>query len=201
MTTELQTNRYDQLLRRVGDLKGPGSKVSEVLSELFPVIDVERPPGELLALMQTTLGVGTVILQGAAGQTAKGQLFNAADSGKLITVTSVILVSDTTQILRLAIANASLTAGIAVEIPRDIRFGFLNRPVGAIFQETSAGVVNGNIQFRTLANQPTILRDENDLFVIPPGFGLTAGTNDLATELNVVFFWRERTAEPSELNL
>jgi len=58
--TELQQNRYDQLLRRVGDLKGPGSKVNDVLQELFPTIDVENVPGELLFLMGTHIGLGVL---------------------------------------------------------------------------------------------------------------------------------------------
>ncbi len=48
MGQELQQNRYDQLIRRVGGIIGPGSKVVEALGELFPVIDVENVPGELL---------------------------------------------------------------------------------------------------------------------------------------------------------
>ena len=38
--SQLQQSRYDQLLRRVGDLKGPGSKVNDVLHELFPMFDL-----------------------------------------------------------------------------------------------------------------------------------------------------------------
>lgn len=199
--TELQQNRYDQILRRVGDLKGPGSKVREVLTELFPMIDVENVPGELLALEGTVLGVGAIGILGAAGQTGKIQLFNPVDSGRLVTVTGLLLSTNTTQVLRVAIANASLSGGVATEVVRDLRRGIVIRPGSQIFSETSAGLVNANLIFRLLANTPFFLKDDNGLFVLSPGTGLSAGPATVATQIDGTFFWRERVAQPSELNL
>ncbi len=98
--SELQQSRYDQLLRRVGDLKGPGSKASEILTEVFPTFDVEGYQGELQALNRRVLGIGASTILGAAGELAKIQLFNPAGSGLLITVTSVTFSATTTQDMR-----------------------------------------------------------------------------------------------------
>ena len=56
---EVQQNRWDQLIRRVSGSIGPGSRVSETLSELLPVMDVERVPGELLRLMGTDVAMAS----------------------------------------------------------------------------------------------------------------------------------------------
>lgn len=197
---ELQQNRYDQLLRRVGDLKGPGAKVADALSELFPTIDLEDPPSELQLLGGTVLGMGASTLVGAAGETAKIQVFNPADSGKLVTVTHVLITSTSTGTGRLAVATASLASGIGTQVVRDTRKGIIQRPTAAMFQESSAGIVNSNMIFALLADTDLTIQDRKGLFVLSPGTGLTAGHGTVAVRLTCTFLWRERAAEPSELN-
>lgn len=198
--TELQQNRYDQLLRRVGDLKGPGSKVGEVLTELFPVLEVEGYQGELQALNRRRLGIGATFIVGAAGEIAKIQLFNPTGSGLLVTVTSMTISSTATQEVRYGGEVFTLAGGIGTQVPRDLRQGLTAFPTAQMFSESSVGVGPGNGVIALLADQSEILNDENGLFVLSPGTGLTVGAGVVATRITCTFFWRERAAEPSELN-
>lgn len=201
MTTELQQNRYDQLMRRVGDLKGGGSKVSEVLTELFPVIDVERVPGELLILGGTDICAGQRTFTGAAGERANIQLFNPTDSSKILTVTSLLISTGTTDEMVWGTQNIAIGTAINSQLFRDTRRAFNTRPSGQI-RELS--VAAGPVVFANATLQAdTAFRfvDENDVAVLSPGLGLTVAASLNATRITVTFYWRERVAEPSETNL
>ena len=187
-------------MRRVGDLKGPGSKVNDVLTELFPMVDVENLPGELLALGGWKLGIGASNLLAAAAETAKIQVFNPIGSGVIATVTTIVMSVTSAQRVRISSDNAARSTGIGVQIPRDLRHGILRLPTCAIFQESSPGSNNANGIFQIAADDPITLHDPNGLFILTPGTGCSAGHEIVATRLIATFFWRERTAEPSELN-
>lgn len=201
MADEIQQTRYDQLLRRVGSMIGPGSKVGTVVSELFPMLDVERVPGELLFLMGTRLGFGGASLTAGAGVSSKLQLFNPADSGKLVTITKVFLSSNTTQILIFNNEDASRGAAIGPGEFRDTR-GSPGEPTSAtIFFQLDASVLPSAGRLSVIADQTITLEDENGVVVLQPGTGWTLSALTLATQITVTFFWRERVAEQSELNL
>jgi len=200
--SELQQNRYDQLLRRVGDLKGPGSKVNDVLHELFPVIDVERVPGELLLLGGTQLCVGATIVGALAANSSRCQVFNPVGSGKLATVTQVIFGTRTsTSLFRLSPVTIALTTGIGVESFLDVRLGRTARPACQIRTLQSVALTDATIQINSLNNTMYTLENENSVCVLPPGTGFECGNASNNRELIVTFFWRERVAQPSELNL
>lgn len=199
--SELQQNRYDQLLRRVGDLKGPGSKVNDALSELFPVIDVERVPGELLILMGTDICVGAGQLLGAAGQVGRIQVFNPVGSGKIITVTTVLMTANVTTTLRMGISTTALTSGIGTETFRDTRRPAGSRPTGQMRQQSSVALAGANWQFNAISQTTVPLHDENGIAVLQPGFGLDVSPAAPAFTTVATFMWRERVAEPSELNI
>jgi len=95
VTNEIQQTRYDRLIRRVAGIIGPGSKVSEVLTELFPVLDVESVPSELLILAGTNTCFGGGQFQAMAGQSPKMGLFNPADSNTILVLTHVYVSTDT----------------------------------------------------------------------------------------------------------
>jgi len=198
--SQLQQNRYDQLLRRVGDLKGPGSKVSDALTELFPTIDVENVPGELLALMGTRIGFGSATVTSAAGETPRIQVFNPVGSGKLVTVTRVYITGQTIQVIRWAIATIALTTGVGTELFRDSRHPLTTRPTAQMRTDSTVAFTDAGGQFRLLANVPAYLEDTNGVAVLAPGAGFEVGNTSTASTLLVTFDWRERVAEPSELN-
>ncbi len=201
MTTELQQNRYDATMRRVGDLKGPGSKVAEVLSEVFPVVELENIPAELFILGGTGLGFGGGVVDPAVSEFALMQLFNPADSGKILTVTKILVSTLTTDGIRWGMVNAELPGGIATQRHRDQRWGFTTLPSGEIRTDSALGVSVSTGQINLLASTPFILEDPNDLAVLPAGFGFEISGLSIDTVIRATFYWRERVAEPSELNL
>jgi len=201
MTSELQQSRYDQLVRRVGGIIGPGSKVSEALSELFPVIDVERVPGELLALGQTQICLGSATLTGDVAEVARVQLFNPVASGKLIAVSSVYVSATATMTFRFATSTIALTDGIGTEVFRDRRLSATSRPSGQIRTDSTVAFPDAHGQFRLAGNQVVTLEDENTAAVLSPGSGFEVGSTAAATTIFVTFNWRERVALESELLL
>jgi len=201
MTAELQQTRYDQLVRRVGGIIGPGSKVSEALSELFPVIDVEQVPGELLALGGTHICLGSATITADVGETGRIQLFNPVASGKLISVSSVIVAGGASQQIRYATSIVALTDGLGTEVFRDRRLSAASRPSGQIRSDSTVALTDANGQFRIIANTPFLLHDKNSLAVLPPGTGFEFGTVTTAQTHSATFNWRERVALESELLL
>jgi len=200
VTNELQQTRYDRTIRRVGGIIGPGSKVAEALGELFPVIDVERIPGELLALGGTGLAQGSSILTAAAGERPSIMLFNPVDSGKLITVTTVFVSSSTGQIIRWNVNTTPLAVTVVGAQFRDGRLGIGTIPAGTILEESKVATTVTRGQGRVLSGDMFQIKDDNSVAVLSPGSGMEVGGANVATTLNVSFAWRERAAEQSELN-
>jgi len=196
--TELQQNRYDALLRRVGDLKGPGSKVNDVLQELFPTIDVENVPGELLLLMATKIGWAATAKTPAAGKRAGIQLFNPADSGQLITVSRLLLSTDIATTMTFGIVTIALATNTAIPAFRDSRAGTGPGGVSEL-RTTTDTVALSNGQVRIPSTSAIQISDGNSVCVLSPGTGLSVvGFPDHL--MHVTFFYRERVAEPSELS-
>lgn len=198
--TDLQQSRYDQLLRRVGDLKGSGSKVNDVLSELFPTIDVENVPGELLLLMATQLCIGAAQVTAAAGERPRIQLFNPVGSGKIIAVSSCIFSNTATATMAYAVTNNALTTGVGTETFRDGRLGQAARPSGQIRTDSTIAITDSNGLVRLLASVSWSLEDINTPAVLAPGNGFEVGSQGTQDTILVTFNWRERVAEPSEIN-
>ncbi len=199
--SEIQQGRYDALLRRVADLKGPGSKVNDVLEELFPTLDVENVPSELLRLMGTKVAFAGGTNAALAGQAGKAQVFNPAGSSKLITITSAHFACNAVVVVRWGLSAVSFGAQVATEVFRDTRDLSPAAPTGQFHQTNAVALASATNQARVLANTDLQIIDENDVCVLAPGTGFEwgAGTNNADTWFAVS--WRERVAEPSELNL
>lgn len=200
MSQDLQQNRYDQLIRRVGGLIGPGAKVSEVLGELFPVLDVENMPGELMFLAGWRLAYGSIAVTGAAGENPRAQIFNPVDSGKIMTVSSVVIGTTQTQSIRWTTNALPLTTGVGTERIRDTRAGTIQRPVGQIRRDSTVVITDATGQLRLPNGAIFVLKDPNDLAVLAPGAGFEVGGQTVASTISVTFYWRERVAEASELS-
>jgi len=198
--TEIQQGRYDALLRRVADLKGPGSKVNDVLEELFPTFDVENLPAELYILAQTDLCMGGSFVAAASSEAGRGQIFNPAGSGKVITVTQAGYSIGVGTTVRWGRRDVQHTTHFQTQIFRDVRHPLGNLPTGQIRGQTSVALANANGQSRMLANTPFTLKDPNDITVLTEGTGFEIGGTELNTSISFYFYWRERVAEPSEIN-
>jgi len=198
---ELQQNRYDQLIRRVGGIIGVGSMVSEAIGELFPMIDVERVPGELLALMGTGLAWGRTITAAAPAENSRSQLFNPPNSGKIIAVTDLYVRSSADDVLEVGLLGSSIGAASAVPRYRDSRFGTTLLPVGELRTDTNVGATPATFRFRAITTESIPLSPHNTVMVLTPGFGIVVSSGTVNLQLEISYAWRERAAEPSELNL
>jgi len=201
MTFEVQQTRWDRLIRRVSGSIGPGSRVSETLSELFPMVDVERVPGELLALGGTKLCIGSAIVIAVVGETSRIQLFNPIDSGNIISVTFVGLSTNASLDCNFAVRNFPLTTETALERYRDSRFPAPQRPVGQIRIANTVAQTDPDGILRLANNLFVQIVDPNELAILIPGSGYEFGTATQNVPLRCSFRWRERPAEESELSL
>ncbi len=197
---DLQQARYDQLIRRVGGLYGGGSKVVEVLPELFPTIDLENIPAELLWLAGIRIGVGTATVLPIVGEIAKVQLFNPAGSLKLVTVTSLGMSMNANDELRWGVFSNPLATNVGNVVYRDTRTGIAVVPTTQVRSDSAPGGITAEWQTRVLAETQVLLSDRNGIAVLAPGTGLTAATTSTNRRLVVNFLWRERQALESELN-
>ena len=198
---EVQQTRWDRIIRRVSGSVGPGSRVSETISELFPMIDVERVPGELLILGGTRVAFGSHIFQADPGEFPIVQLFNPADSGNIAVVTKLLVMGalGATVTIRWGPTLAQVGGLTGAETFRDLRMPLTARPVCQVSFLSSAGVGGGTMTMQTLSNVPLDISDENGVMILAPGTGLEVGIGSAASVLNAAFHWRERPAEPSEL--
>lgn len=200
MPNELQQTRYDQLVRRVGGIIGPGSKVAEALPELFPMVDVERVPGELLMLGGTRVAMGSIEISAGPAVFATIQLFNPANSGFLVTCSHLIVSSGSGTQVRWNLETTPLTDLSTNRAFRDGRLTGVPRPVAEIRSVETAAAVTRSGQMRMLANTPYTIVDPNAVAILAPGTGLTIQDISLNQIIAVTFFWRERVALESELS-
>ncbi len=200
MSTELQQARYDQLLRRVGDLKGPGSKVSEVLTELFPVISVEDVPLELMVLQGWRAAMISVGRTAAVAQVVATNLFNPVGSGVIAVVERILWRNTVSDTIEFDIVQNTLTGGQTKGLFRDSRLG--GDRLSTLFATSQTGVgTDAILGIFTVGDVESELADRNGLFVLSPGNGVQVGQAATTNETLVVnYLWRERTAEPSELS-
>jgi len=195
----VQTARHDGLLRRLFSIKGEGSLLPETLGDLFPTLDVESVPIELLRLSGWELGIGGLTVTAAVGTTGGVQIFNPAGSGKIVVPTKCLYVSNTSDGVFLGVTDVALLSAV-VGRQRDTREGVTARTSALIREGDNATPPVGAAQFRTVSNTQQQFEDPNGLAVLAPGTGLTFVS--IATNPTIRFgvFWRERTAEPSELS-
>jgi len=200
MTNELQQNRYDRLLRRVGGMIGPGSKVSESLTELFPTLDVENVPAELLILMGTNTCFGGGTIAAAAGESPKMGVFNPLGSNTIITITDVYISSGTNNsIIRWGLNVNQLANVIATETFTDTRRPIAQRPVGQVGTESAVALANATGQTRVDSEVVFHLENKNEIAMLRPGIGFEIGINIVIGTVWVTFYWRERSMEASEV--
>jgi len=198
--TEIQQNRWDQLIRRAANVVGGASQVNDTLNELFPVIDVERVPGELLALSGMRLCWAGTQLVASPAEFNHHQIFNPVDSGALIVITQVDMFALTTTSFRFTNGIAVLATLAGNERRRDTRQGIDADVLGQ--NRTDQSAVSGGLDFRirAVASGSVNVKDDNGIAILFPGTGLTI-TADTTNIISAVhFMWRERTFEPAEVN-
>lgn len=200
MTSELQQTRYDNLLRRVGGIIGPGSKVAEALAELFPVIEVESVPLELMRLTGWRLGMASDVRVAQAVLNNQGQLFNPADSGKLVVLERVDVQSDTAQHIEYDVGSNALTVDVGNTRARDTRDGIGSILIAQNRHVSQAGTIATIGSLFIEADVMFTLAPPQGICVLAPGTGFVITTTVQNTSMIRTFLWREREAEASEVN-
>jgi len=199
VTNEIQQTRYDRLLRRVTGIIGPGSKVSEVLTELFPVLDVESMPSELLILAGTNTCFGGGQILSKVGNSPKMGLFNPAASNTIITLTDVYVSSNVNNANVRWGRNVNELSPISTQLFTDTRNPLAQLPVGRVGSAEEVAQANATGQARVSANDPLHIEGKNDLLILRPGIGFEIGLVSTAALILVTFYWRERPMETAEL--
>jgi len=164
------------------------------------MFDVENVPMELMFLNRNVPAMASTLLAGVAAEIPKIQVFNPADSGHLVTVTSVWISVETDSFIEMDLTNVALTTSVATKV-RDTRAGFQTLSLAELRSESSAGGIPTSWGSELEALKPLHIDDQNGIAVLAPGTGLSVDTAETNRALRVSFFWRERVAEPSELNL
>lgn len=195
----IQQARYDEFIRRVTDQYGGGSKVGEALEDLFPVIEVENAPMELLRACGWRFGMGRANVTSAVGTTPAIQLFNPVNSGMLIVLTDCLIGAIATLQIEYGPTFVALATSSVAGAERDTRDGAIRPTVGRI-QTENDGLGSAFGIVRVVANVPQRLSDQNGLAVLAPGTGFIFTSSSTNVLLQVGFMWREREAVPSELN-
>lgn len=202
MTFEVQQTRWDRLVRRVSGSIGPGSRVAETLGELFPVLDIEQVPAELLVLGGTRMAIGFTAEAGVAAVFQVSELFNPVDSGALLTLHDLHIFSDSALDIGMGLTDGSFTNNNPTQVGfADGRLLPPTVPVGQVRDETAGapGVINYVINRDFfLAN---IYKPPKAIAVLSPGTGWSVTTRLVDVSLTVSYFWTERAAEQSELSL
>lgn len=201
MTSDLQQTRYDQVVRRVGGIIGPGAKVSEALSELFPMIDMENLPGELLLLGGTRPAFGGGNVNGVAAESASAQLFNPAGSGLIATLTSVHAGSSSSGRMRWGTSFTSFGLPLSTELSRDTRVTGAPSATCQVHARSAVAQANATGQTRILANTNLYLTDPKGVAILAPGTGFEIGSAQTNSGFSFVFYWHERVALDSELSV
>jgi len=200
VTNEIQQTRYDRLLRRVAGIIGPGSKVSEVLTELFPTIDVENVPSELLILAGTKTAFGGGGITAAAAEQPKMGLFNPLGSNTIITLTDVWYISqNNNNIVRWGLNTNELSGILSTQVFTDTRNPLAQLPVGRVASESSGALANATGQMQLDSENIFHLEGKNDIAILRPGIGFEIGATIATSTIKVTFYWRERPMETSEL--
>lgn len=198
--SEILQSRYDQLLRRVADLKGPGSKVNDVLTELFPMIDVENVPAELLALSGSRLTMGTTLTgAGGAGNFSISLLRNNGNSGVIARLIYIQVSSADSLIVIGPTLNSDSANGARAFVDTRV---FPEQP-SLVTQANNTALVSGPGFMALATDGDGILEYQPPLAiaVIAPGTAFSVGNGTSNIALRVNYLWLERVAQPSELQL
>lgn len=198
--SKLQQNRYDELLRRVGNLKGPGSKVNDVLEELFPMFDVEHLQPENYLLRGDRLAYGGTEVPGVVAQFSAVQVFNPIGSGQIMVIEWLEARQSSSGLCRYGMEEVALTVNSGLSRNRDTRLGVTEPALGQLRTETR-GVVLPPFGITQISTGGQDLQVPSSFGILIPGFGFTIVSVVANVDLAVTFFWRERATEESETNL
>jgi len=194
----IQTGRLENLIRRWASIKGPGSVLSETLGDVFPILDLENLPPELLLPAGISMVAGSVSATGDVGALAGVGIMNPANSGTILTVTKFHVKTAVVQAISCGLRVG--TTAVLNTRNLDSRAGQNFNGAARFFAFVSTAGVLGNFIVDTQATIDREVTVPHGIVVLSPGnaFQLTASVTN--TLLRATFFAYTRQAEPSELS-
>lgn len=201
---EIGVPRFNAILNKLLQMKD-SAPAPQLASEIMAVIVLEsdRPEFKFLGGEKLAIGFGAAAL--TAGQFSGVKLFNPANSGLLLVLEKVYVLSSVANswVIRRASNNFATTTN--TQLSRDTRFGTTEIPAGVIQTDiTTAAVTSGaqigflpGIQSGAAGNQISNVYDMPHIFT--PGQGIVIHPGVVAADVSCMFCWRERASEPSEL--
>ena len=202
MTTPLQINRYDRLVRRLMNLVGEGALVTGVLPDVFPTIDVEDLQTDAWGLAGWRPAMGGATITGAAAQRPYAQILNPAGSAMLTVVEAVIISSPNAGTIEFNLHDTVLLTLEPSSRWRDRRFPTLNFPVTQIREQSLAGsIITSPMGMALTASTPVVWQFPKGFLTLAPGTGFVFSHGTTTANLFMQFLWRERPADPAELRV
>lgn len=192
MTSDVQTGRWDNLLRRVAGMQGPGSKMREIVPSAVPVFPLEGGPHDLQLIGGKFSFISTLRFTPAVGFAASILLINPSASGKLIVVDQVLLTSSLAGMGNLSIGVIAGVVNTVIPTQRDGRI-VSPHPVARLHE---LSLVATNLRQFTVG-PTTVVRDMG--WTISPNRALSFRSDIIDAVTDVAFVFSERVAEPSEL--
>lgn len=201
MGHEVQQTRWDRIVRRVSGSIGPGSRVSETLTEAMPVLDLENMPAELLVLGGTRMCTGFTSETAVAALFQHSELFNPVDSGSIITLLSMAIDSGAVEVGMVLTSGSFTTEDTATVGFVDGRLLDTARPVGQMRHETAGAIGAEHYKVNQDIFNAAFFQPPKAIAVLTPGSGYSIHARTANEFLDVSYSWLERPAEESELSL
>lgn len=184
------------------NLVGEGALVTGVLPDVFPTIEVEDLQTDGWGVAGWRPAMGGSDITGAVGENPIIQILNPNGSGQIAVIEWAMFGTNTTGTIGFNIHDAVLTTAEVSMRWRDRRFPTLQFPVVQIREVSQVGVpIVAPMNVRLAANVPLIFEPPKGFMVLAPGTGFALQHVTTASRLTAQFFWRERPADPAELNI
>ncbi len=202
MTSPIQINRWDRLVRRLSGVVGEGAIVTGTLPDVFPVLELESLETDswLDAGWKLAFGFESDI---DALLTVEIALENLVGSQMLVVVEQIMVSANgATQINFGTNAAGTVLTGSSnnFHTMRDSRVSGTRRPVTTVTSGTAIPF-SAFGRFRMLANTQTLISPPKGFGVLAPGNMFVVQSAVVNLTMDVTYFWRERLIEPSEDNL
>jgi len=163
------------------------------------MIDVENVPSELLLLSGSRMCVGRGTITGDALEFGQSMLRNPGGTGAILRLMLISVHSTTAQTI--AIGPTQNTYALSgVEAFSDGRI-FGQGTVGKVLLESLLTIGSNFFHFQVNGADTVFFRPPVAFSIITPGTAFSVSTTNDVTQLDVSYFWVERVAQPSELNL
>jgi len=199
--SELQMNRWDRLMRRIGNIVGARSIVTTALEDVFPILNMEDRSGELMLLGQKRLSGGGTFSAAVVGERSFFGLQNPVDSGHIIVITMMAFDTTSTQVrINVDLAAFATTNLSGTKNFRDLRL--TGSPVGALVADSQVATMAAYNTWRPVPGQVTLFNHRAEgWFVLAPGSAINVQNEGANLGITGSWEWYERVLEESELNL